>query len=156
MFFSESIHVKDKSVHNSAFDVSVQAGTVPRLWDTFITRNARHSRNGSRKPGWGTRYRLMVPKIKLNWRFIVSALFLLPSPCLRLFHSLASIFKSLVIYFFCWWRFEQFISVFNWFRMCSGINFMSSTLIACRASWGCWVEHKIDSKKQLRRDAVDR
>lgn len=75
----KSIHVKDKRVYNSAFDVSVQAGTVPRLWDTFITRNARHSRNGSGKPGRGTRYRLMVPKIKLNRRFIVSALFLLPS-----------------------------------------------------------------------------
>lgn len=44
---------------------------------------------------------------------------------------LASIFKSLVIYFFCWWRFEQFISCFNWFRMCSEINFTSSTVIAC-------------------------
>lgn len=92
----------------------------------YYKQNARHSKK------WvETRYRLMVPKIKLNRRFIVLLYFLL----LSFFLLPTSIFKSLVIYFVCWWRFKQFISFLQLIRMCARINFMSLTLIARRAFW---------------------
>lgn len=69
------------------------------------------------------RYRLTVPKVK--------------STSFYSFCSIFTAFSYLHIYFWIArnlfsfrWRFEQFISSFNWFECVSRINFMSSTLIA--------------------------